>query len=189
MRAETITKYYYTFEELSKDRQELEIEKIRNDEYYLDYEWYEGIEEDFKTILELLGFYDIETYFSGFYSQGDGASFEARWDREKYLTRKIKDYAPKDEELYSIAKELQGFAVGEEGIVERTQHTNYYHSNTMTAEIGEGYNKIANNHFTALCRDLADWYYSRLDEQYEYLMSDEAIVEHMIANEYEFEGK
>ena len=37
-----------------------------------------------------------------------------------------------------------------------------------------------------LHRDLAVWYYKKLNEQYDYLMSDEAIAEHIIYNELEF---
>ena len=37
-----------------------------------------------------------------------------------------------------------------------------------------------------LLRDFADWIYRRLEEEYEYQTSEEAVAESMAANEYEF---
>ena len=54
------------FEKLNEDRKLQEITKCRDSESYLDYDWWEFVDEDFKTILELLGFYRINTSFSGF---------------------------------------------------------------------------------------------------------------------------
>src|SRR3546814_12883100 len=44
--------------------------------------------------------------FRGFWSQGDGASFEGRWHHAKGSVVKIKAYAPKDAELHDIAARL-----------------------------------------------------------------------------------
>ena len=150
-------------------------------------DWYDYIDEDLHRILGLLGYSNIESYFSGFYSQGDGASFEADWTREKYLTKKIKDYAPKDEELHQIAKALMQYPVGTIGSVDRTILTRYYHSNTMTAELDYETNEKYDGEILEQCsRDLANWYYKFLEEGHDYLQSDESILETFIVNEYEF---
>ena len=38
------------------------------------HEWYDNIEDDIKEELKQLGFYNVDMRFSGFWSQGDGAS-------------------------------------------------------------------------------------------------------------------
>lgn len=44
----------------------------------LDYEWWDSIEDEWKQELEELGFNEPDIAFSGFSSQGDGASFTAK---------------------------------------------------------------------------------------------------------------
>jgi hypothetical protein len=182
------------FNELSEDRKLQEIEKLRNDESYLDYDWWNFCDEDFKTILELLGFYRINTFFSGFWSQGDGASFTARYSNEKRITTKIKYYAPLDLELHRIAKGIQDIqqSCKYEFVGSIYCTGNYSHSHTMRFET-EDYNnpKIDEyeDDFLQLCRDLADWYYEKLEQEWDFLNSDEAISEHLNSNEYDFEGE
>lgn len=72
----------YSFDELSSEAKETAISSFQEDDSYLDYEWDEYTISDFKTILELIGYYNIECYFSGFWSQGDGACFSARFSKE-----------------------------------------------------------------------------------------------------------
>jgi len=180
------------FEELSEDRKLKEIERYRQNEYYLDHDWWVYIDEDFNAILELIGFYRINTSFSGFWSQGDGASFTARYSNEKRIAPKIKSYAPKDEELYRIAKEIQTLQQKCNYEFECSIYCtgNYSHSNSMRLELDNYMNdKIVDyeDEFLELCRDLADWYYKNLEKGWDYLNSDEAIADHLIANEIEFD--
>ena len=69
----------YTFDELSQEDKDHEIENERNsmDDTMGDW-WYEGIIEDEAQKLRDEGFVDVEIEFSGFNSQGDGASFTGR---------------------------------------------------------------------------------------------------------------
>jgi hypothetical protein len=79
MRQETIIKTYLTYDELTEDQKLKVLEK-----YYdinTDYEWYEHLTEYYQEKLQKLGFYKISFEFSGFYSQGDGASFKAKHKR------------------------------------------------------------------------------------------------------------
>jgi hypothetical protein len=69
----------YSFDELSQDAKDHAIENERNsvDDHMGDW-WYEGIIEDEAQKLRDEGFVDVEIEFSGFNSQGDGASFTGR---------------------------------------------------------------------------------------------------------------
>ena len=71
---EVITKLY-KFEELSEEAKLKCIEVVQNDEDYLFYDWWDSCYEWFKDTYGHL--FDIDRiYFSGFWSQGDGAMFE-----------------------------------------------------------------------------------------------------------------
>jgi hypothetical protein len=191
MRTEEIK--LYSFYELSEEAKEYAINKCRESDGYIDYEWWEyTVYEDFHNILEILGYSDIKCYFSGFYSQGDGASFEANWSYSKGCLNKIKKYAPKDEELHNIAKVLIeiGFKnrwdisskICKSGHYEHeyTMHIDYFESNIVEEPRLE-------DSLLEASRDLARWLYSRLEDQYDYLMSDKCIEENLQRNEYEFE--
>lgn len=110
----------YTLNELSEDgrgkaRGWYRETVVRDD-------WYDCVYEDFGAICGILGV-QLKTrpvrlygggthakpcvYFSGFCSQGDGASFAARYAHEKDAPRKIRAHAPQDAELHAIADVLQ----------------------------------------------------------------------------------
>ena len=87
-----------------------------------DHDWFEFVYDDFECICAIIGV-DLKTvpvrlygggtrqkpciWFSGFWSQGDGACFEGRYGYAKDAPRKIRDHAPKDGELHRIADALQ----------------------------------------------------------------------------------
>ncbi len=86
------------------------------------YDWYAFIFEDFERICEILGITfktrPVKLYgggkrqapliwFTGFWSQGDGASFEGTYSYAKGAAVKIRAYAPQDDTLHAIADELQ----------------------------------------------------------------------------------
>jgi hypothetical protein len=73
------------FSEFSDDQQD-EIVAARVD----DQKWWEPIEEGFIEDLTGLGFKDIDIQFTGFWSQGDGASFTARLNFKEFWS-KMKD--------------------------------------------------------------------------------------------------
>ena len=53
----------------------------------IDDHWYECVIEDWKAKLKRKGFHEAEIVFSGFGSQGDGASFTATIGSSKLITR------------------------------------------------------------------------------------------------------
>jgi hypothetical protein len=64
----------YSFEELSPEAKRNALDDLRdiNVEYS---DWHESVIEDFEGHLKEFGVGDVEVSYSGFYSQGDGASF------------------------------------------------------------------------------------------------------------------
>ncbi len=79
MRQETIVKTYLKFTELSEDQQDHVVDKLSDINVH--HSWYESTYDYYHAKLETLGFYDIKFEFSGFWSQGDGASFTAKHKR------------------------------------------------------------------------------------------------------------
>ena len=184
------------FNELTTEQQSEAIINMRDDDY-LSYSWWDDTKEDFYSILDILGYYDITSYFSGFWSQGDGASFKAMYLYGVGAVAKIKEYAPQDQELHRIASELQAIQKKcryDLGSTIDISGSNYYHEMTMINNNWSNRDLVTEDtvdSFTdetlELHRDLARWYYKSLEAEYDYLMSDEAIAEHIEANEYEFD--
>ena len=138
--------------------------------------------------------YEPSIYFSGFWSQGDGACFEGTYRYAKGATKKIREYAPQDKELHRIADELQ--AVQRKHfyhLIASMNHTGHYcHSGCMSVEVEHNEDRYrdigdAEEEIKQLMRDFADWIYAALESEYDYQTSDEAVEEAIRANEYEFD--
>ena len=144
MRQETIVKTYKYFNELTPEQQNKVIEKyhdINEDSWEFSYE---DLKREFITKLESMGYSNIKIEYSGFYSQGDGASFTAKHG---------------DDEIYRF-------------------NYHYSHSNSVTSDNKELLNEA---------RQLMNEFYRQLETAYESLNSKEAIIETILANEYEFD--
>ena len=75
----------YSFEELPEESKKKALEKNRdiNTEYQ---DWHDPIIEGFEEDMKKLGLDDIVVRYTGFYSQGDGASFTAKVvDQDTFL--------------------------------------------------------------------------------------------------------
>jgi hypothetical protein len=75
--SESETKTSYSFDELPKESQKAAIEKNRDWGVESD-DWYTPIIEGFEEDMEGYGIEDVKCSFTGFYSQGDGASFTGK---------------------------------------------------------------------------------------------------------------
>lgn len=75
-----VTTTLFSIDELSSDAQAKALDKLREKDYNTDYEWWECQLDVCKEALGYIGFYDVDISFSGFHSQGDGASFTASYD-------------------------------------------------------------------------------------------------------------
>jgi hypothetical protein len=202
MRTETIVRNLYKFDELSDKAKEKARDRYR--ESGIHDEWWDSVYEDAEEIAKLLGIeirqlpiktlggkirYEPAIYFRGFSSQGNGACFEGTYRYRKGSVAAIKDYAPQDETLHRIAKTLQ-----EEQkkswyrlSAKITHRGNYCHSYSMDIEVDSDHPRDFDAEPIRKCmRDFADWIYERLEEEYDYLNSDEAVDESITANDYEF---
>ncbi len=197
----------YPIDELSDAAKEAARAWYR--ESCLDHEWYDCVYEDFGTICRILGV-TLRTSpvplhgggtrdkphlnFSGFWNQGDGASFSGTYSHARGAANAIRDHAPKDYELRRIADALQAVqkrnfwqlhaSIGQRG--------RYCHEYTMAIDVERDSptwqppTGDAEDAVTEAMRDLARWLYRQLRAEYEHLTSDEAIDEIVAANAWTF---
>lgn len=188
MRTETTTRDLYKFNELSNEAKEIAISN-NYDWNVSDQFWSEYVTDDAKEIGKMIGI-DIEAiYFSGFSSQGDGACFVGSYVYRKGAAKAVADYAPTDSELLRIAKGLQAEQrKAFYGVYGHTaQRGHYMHSGCMSIELhSENDQPFDDDEIAQLLRDFADWFYKRLEAEYDYLTSAEAIAEGLSANKVEF---
>ena len=183
----------YTFEELSATAKEVAIENHRDVNTYDG--WWEPIFEGITEQAEQAGFHVGNIYFSGFWSQGDGAMFEYTTLGDTLLNKFVDQL-----DLSPLRKEWlrsQTFAQG------RGDHSgHYYHENCCSHVIdfepnfstygnfwewigsfADQYEEFVIAEYKSLCREL----YSRLEIYNDDLTSDEEVAETIIMNEWEFD--
>ena len=79
----------YTFEELSPEAKINALDEMRdiNVEYT---EWHQPVVDDFEEEMKELGLEEVEVQYSGFYSQGDGASFTGEvYDTKTFMSKAL----------------------------------------------------------------------------------------------------
>ena len=206
----TVETVVYAIEELPETAKESARAWYR--ETCLAHEWYDAVFEDFETICRILGVTLMASpiglmggetrdrahvFFRGFWSQGDGASFEGHYSHVRGATRAIRAYAPKEIELHRIADELQ-----------TVQRQNFYqlhstirkrghccHEYSMAIEVErdsptwQPMTDGAENTAIEALRDLARWLYRQLEREYEYLTSNAAVDATIAANGWTFTAK
>jgi len=178
-----------TFDELTPQQQAKVLDNLRD--INTDFEWWESSYDFYKILLGYMGFEGVEISFSGFSSQGDGASFTAdRYSYAKDAVKKIREASPTDTAFTQCAKEIQHrYFYGITGIVCR-KSTMYAHQNTVEAEIfnskGEWIGQKPEQEFNTIIRRLMKHIYRQLEEEYDDLTSDEQVKEAIEANEYFF---
>lgn len=142
-------------------------------------------------------------YFTGFWSQGDGACFTGTYSAtDNDPVHAIENYVNADSDLIPIAKELALLQVTTRlkngGSLEGRIITSgrYSHSGTMDCSAdyvdvdgeAEQVSEQVEKDLTALMRRFADWIYSQLEAEDEYLNSDECIDEHLADDEFDEDG-
>lgn len=192
----------YKFDELSKDVQS----KVLDRERYINVEmadyWHDGVFEDF--IEQAKPFYEIEKKdirFSGFSSQGGGASFQGGVNVYEFIKAYGKDKygflndCTKEEIEEIFYRPALGF----------DKYSRYCHSNTMIFELEindddllieksksityEEAEKIINKLENDILEDAkkeADRLYRTLQKEYEFFTEDEQVRETILSNELEF---
>lgn len=190
----TIRTKVYKYEELNEKAKEKARDWYRAGNF--EWEWWDFVEEDLKEIGDLMGIDIDKAYFSGFSSQGDGACFEGTYRAKKDIEKCIREYAPLDEKLHSIAAELDELAKYKlHATIKHSGH--YYHEYCTSIDVSEdlddtdeemeqeAFSEVEGRLITAL-RDLMRWYYKQLEANWDYINSDENVADTIIANEYEF---
>jgi hypothetical protein len=183
----SITVNLYQYDELSDKAKE----KARNWYRSCDNgEFAEDVIYDAKEISKLFGLQIDKVYYSGFWSQGDGASFTGYYSYQKGALKAVKSYAGRDTELHQIVEQLQEiqrksfYGVS----CKIRQHGNYVHEMTMQFDIDisrQSYDDMEDE-LAEVLRDYARWIYKRLEAEYDYQNSDEAVEESIISVGYEF---
>ena len=190
----TITANTYTFSELS-DKAKDKARQYHHDAYMSDGFWHECTIGDAKEVGKILGFDIDKIYFSGFWSQGDGASWAGGYEYAKGAPAAVASYTGNDVELVRIAKGLQDIQRRHfYKLVASVSRTGYYsHAHTMRADVEDRtdpYRDVsdAEEALLELFRDFADWIYKNLEKEYDYQTSDEAIAEAFDANGVTFDA-
>jgi hypothetical protein len=189
----------------------------------MDYEWWEGVYEMAIEDGKEKGFYIDKIYFSGFHSQGDGASWTGQVDVRQWLEENCEDSIG----LSAWCQLIQEEVVDKFSKV-TANNAHYCHESTMqfsdvedNTDRGDGacmelpsifkgmtianlFDIIATDPnctlkstegitqaITESGKDYAIDIYQRLKEEYEYLCSEEMMIDHFDANDYHFtnEGK
>ena len=181
----------YEFDELSKAVKAKVLERERYINVDDDF-WHKYQLEEWEGKLEELGFDDPKISYSGFGSQGDGASFTCpHVDIEKFLTAQ-----KKRSEFKALLKAMRDGKIEVNASVISIDH-HYSHEYTVRAELEvlpdeDGYTNFFNdgnvleNIITETVRALSHKIYKELETEYFYLTSDEQVIETIKANEYTF---
>lgn len=172
-------------------------------------DWHDTVFDDFEAICRILGV-SIRThsvpllgggfgkrsciYFTGFWSQGDGACFVGSYGYAKGLTRAIRSYAPRDVELHRIADRLA--EVQQRNFfqlrAEVTHRGRYHHEFSMEIRVERDspthqvMTTDAEDIVVDAMRDIARWLYRRLEREWDFLNSDELVDEAIAANAFTF---
>ena len=140
--------------------------------------------------------------WSGFSSQGDGASFVGSYSHAPNSPTRIRSEFPTDTALHAIADGLDAIQNGYKLLTGHrinariTQDDNHYvHAQTMSvtvedAETGDELEDVEpEEKILDLMRDFADWIYKGLEAEYDYRLSDENIDERIGDGVYKFDAE
>lgn len=152
------------------------------------YDWSQDVCEFWKEKLDSLGYPGADIRFSGFWSQGDGASFTADTiDIQGWLkTRKL---CNKYRSLYNYCGKRDGYF----NIYRNSNH--YYHHNTISVDpiVYDSYDFVVSEkvwwQLNDLVKEIEDdaislskEIYRDLEREYEYRVSDEAVIEALLSH-------
>jgi len=186
--------------ELSDEAKERAFNDFKNRELY-DTHWAHDVLEDWVERLGAVGI-DTEVYdmhFTGFHSQGDGASFEGVIDLKLFLEAHP-DLKARHSELYlstvpfdTLSDDYAEYTV----LLKKTQHHHYSHENTITLEwhiepndVGK-FDKVmtdAEPDIERQCRDYMRQLYRELENAYEHELGLDCFLEGVEYMDFEEDG-
>lgn len=189
----TIETTVYEFDELSDQAKERAREWYREASAD-DREWHEQVSEDATNLFSLIGFTIKEIRFSGFGSQGDGASLTGTYRYQRGGVNALMDHAPNEHELHRIARALKdlqqrnGYQLT--ATIRPDHRCHYVHERSTDIDVEHGWETAITDEtvtaLTALIIDINRWIYRQLEDAYEWEYADEQVDESIIANEYTF---
>ena len=191
MKTITTTTYVMAFSELNAEQQTSAIELVRereknsNDNYFSESE----IEYYKETVLPEYGINDAEIQFSGFWSQGDGASISTdHVDAVKFL-RKVRALTKYRSIRHLLNEDDLAMSV-------KRSHSHYSHENTVSRYIESAYTDLTAKQetlvneleelLTETIRELSRKLYRDLENAYEDQFTTENITALIEGNEYQF---
>ncbi len=165
-------------------------------------DWWDSIYEMFKEDMNEQGIYVSKMYFSGFWSQGDGACFEGHLDDIPLFLEK--NFKPDD---YPMIRKLLDSGGSLKFSTSHSGH--YYHENCTRfyieadrleycvdiptdfhQQIVEQWDKELDNEVVDFEKESVEIFknhmrtlYRKLEKEYDYLVGDEAVKETVIAND------
>jgi hypothetical protein len=186
-----ITQTVYKFSELGERAKQFALETERAT---LDVD-YSHVLQDADHIAGLMGIIiatdtngEPKIRFSGFCSQGDGASYGGTYGYRKNSVYEVEGYAPKDDELKRIAK---GLREAQKQAGYKIQYAiswyngGYCHSNTMRFDLLSA-PTMQVDIVEQLLKDFADWIYKQLEKCHDDESSEEVIADYFEANDVWF---
>ncbi|WNA15684.1 hypothetical protein XaC1_41 [Xanthomonas phage XaC1] len=146
-------------------------------------DWYSEIKSDFHEELEAAGFNNVDSQFSGFCVQGDGASFTS----EDINVKEVLTHLGK----YQYYAQNHGSYVIDNMTAEIVRNDSHYvHEYTMSINIVEGDDvSEVKKEILEYARNKCREYYKKLNEESDRLESDESVKEYIEANDIEFDVK
>lgn len=196
----------YQFSELDATAQKKALEQFRT--IQVDYEWWDSEYDYFHNLMSAIGI-DVDlkqTYFKGFWSQGDGAAITADidlkklvegiagkvWEKEygEAVTKEL-DFRPCEVNKRVLQAIYNGAIDCTIKLKARTQHS-YSTALEFEHDVYDShpliYKELNNLEIwlEGIESDVSGFLYKTLEKQYEYLTSDEAVKEAIEANEYWF---
>ena len=164
-------------------------------------EWYNNVFEDFEQICPLLGIElkrkseDLsdraqikrsQIFFRGFASQGDGASFSARYRYAANAAKAVHAHAPRETRLHEVADTLQELQKRNFYQLKANVQQgggSYVHEYTMEIQVERDSDRAqeptedAHKVVTEAMREVARWLYDTLRTDYDARTADEEVDE------------
>lgn len=150
----------------------------------------------FKTVGGRIEF-EPEIFFSGFSSQGDGASFDGTYDCAPNAVKAIAKHAPGDQTLKDLAEQLTALQIcaklryGDTLSARITSSSSCSHSGGVSVSLIADFDNEAEADWATLqtlMRRFADWMYRQLSDQYDWYFSNECIDEQLAEKEFDEHG-
>ncbi|MET0038572.1 MAG: hypothetical protein ABW041_00300 [Dehalococcoides mccartyi] len=173
----------YSFDKLTPEAQakalEVHREALRNDT------WFFGtIDDTIIPVAEFLGINIDDIFWQKFYrNEGEGACFIGTYKYRVDATKKIKELWPNDDYIIKLAQDLQALQSAHAFNLEATVKYTGCICHKDFAVIESNPN---NNQLDELLRDFMGWIYTKLNNEFELLSSEEVCEDIFLNNDYLF---